>query len=51
MGASFIDWADLSGLDKVVAIYGVGNNVVIDYGLWGRDERSALRQAAADLDE
>ena len=27
----------------------IGNNVVIDYGLWGRDERSALRQAAADL--
>ena len=27
----------------------LGNNVVIDYGLWGRDERSALQQAAADL--
>jgi predicted kinase len=27
----------------------LGNNVVIDYGLWGRDERSALRQAAANL--
>src|SRR3954465_1635873 len=27
----------------------LGRNVVIDYGLWGRDERSALRQAAADL--
>jgi predicted kinase len=27
----------------------LGTNVVIDYGLWGRDERSALRQAAADL--
>ncbi|MGE5099684.1 MAG: AAA family ATPase, partial [Deltaproteobacteria bacterium] len=27
----------------------LGNNVVIDYGLWCRDERSALRQAAADL--
>src|SRR5436190_18477686 len=27
----------------------LGNNVVIDYGLWGGDERSALRQAAADL--
>ena len=27
----------------------LGNNVVIDYGLWGRDERSALRQAAEDL--
>ena len=26
----------------------LGNNVVIDYGLWGRDERSALRKAAAD---
>jgi predicted kinase len=28
---------------------GLGINVVIDFGLWGRDERSALRQAAADL--
>jgi predicted kinase len=27
----------------------LGNNVVIDFGLWGRDERSALRQAADDL--
>ena len=26
----------------------LGTNVVIDYGLWGRDERSALRQAAED---
>ena len=26
----------------------LGINVVIDYGLWGQDERSALRQAAAD---
>jgi predicted kinase len=26
----------------------LGINVVIDYGLWGRNERSALRQAAAD---
>lgn len=26
----------------------LGNNVVVDYGLWDRDERSALRQAAAD---
>lgn len=26
----------------------LGVNVVIDYGLWGRDERSALRQAAAE---
>src|SRR4051794_4681687 len=26
----------------------LGNNVVIDYGLWSRDERSALRQAALD---
>ena len=26
----------------------LGTNVVIDYGLWNRDERSALRQAAAD---
>ena len=27
----------------------LGNNVVIDYGLWSRHERSALRQAATDL--
>ena len=27
----------------------LGGNVVIDYGLWSRDERSALRQAAADV--
>jgi predicted kinase len=27
----------------------LGMNVVIDFGLWGRDERSALRQAAADV--
>jgi predicted kinase len=26
----------------------LGTNVVIDYGLWSKDERSALRQAAAD---
>ena len=26
----------------------LGTDVVLDYGLWGRDERSALRQAAAD---
>lgn len=27
----------------------LGIDVVIDFGLWGRDERSALRQAAVDL--
>ena len=27
----------------------LGVDVVIDFGLWGRDERSALRQAAADI--
>ena len=27
----------------------LGINVVIDFGLWAKDERSALRQAAADL--
>ena len=27
----------------------LGNNVVIDFGLWSRNERSALRRAAADL--
>src|SRR4051812_49883926 len=26
----------------------LGVDVVIDFGLWSRDERSALRQAAAD---
>ena len=26
----------------------LGANVVLDFGLWGRDERSALRQAAAE---
>ena len=26
----------------------LGVDVVLDFGLWGRDERSALRQAAAD---
>ena len=26
----------------------LGTSVVIDFGLWSRDERSALRQAAAD---
>jgi predicted kinase len=27
----------------------LGINVVIDYGLWSRDERSSLRQAGTDL--
>lgn len=27
----------------------LGTKVVLDFGLWSRDERSALRQAAADL--
>ena len=27
----------------------LGVNVVVDFGLWARDERSALRQAAADV--
>ena len=27
----------------------LGTSVVLDFGLWGRDERSALRQAAADV--
>ena len=26
----------------------LGTNVVLDFGLWGKDERSSLRQAAAD---
>ena len=28
----------------------LGTSVVIDFGLWGRDERSSLRQAALDRD-
>ncbi|MGI5175884.1 AAA family ATPase [Dactylosporangium sp. CA-152071] len=28
----------------------LGNTVIIDFGLWSRDERSALRQAATDRD-
>jgi len=28
-GPSYIDWADLSGLDKVVAAYGIGDNCII----------------------
>lgn len=27
----------------------LGTNVIIDYGLWSRDERSALGHAAADI--
>ena len=27
----------------------LGVDVIVDFGLWGRDERSALRQAAAEL--
>ena len=27
----------------------LGTSVVLDFGLWSRDERSALRQAAADV--
>lgn len=27
----------------------LGTNVIIDFGLWSREERSALRQAAADI--
>jgi predicted kinase len=27
----------------------LGTNVIVDFGLWSRDERSALRQAAADI--
>ena len=30
------------------SLHRLGTTVVIDYGLWGRDERSALRQAATD---
>ena len=27
----------------------LGTNVILDFGLWSRDERSALRQAATDI--
>jgi predicted kinase len=36
-------------IDIALRALQLGVNVVVDYGLWGRDERSALRQAAADL--
>ena len=36
-------------IDIALRALELGVNVVVDYGLWGRDERSALRQAAADL--
>lgn len=36
-------------IDIGLRALGLGINVVIDFGLWGRDERSALRKAAADL--
>jgi hypothetical protein len=26
---SFVDWQDLSGLDRIVAVYGVGDNAVV----------------------
>lgn len=37
------------GSSTSLGVLTLGINVVIDYGLWGRDERSALRQAADDL--
>ena len=37
-------------IDIALRALELGTNVVIDFGLWGRDERSALRQAAADRD-
>ena len=39
MGSSYIDWADLSGLDKIVAVFGVGNNVVVVETSDGREIR------------
>jgi hypothetical protein len=39
VGSSFIDWADLSGLDKIVAIFSVGDNVVIVETSDGREIR------------
>lgn len=36
-------------IDIGLRALGLGINVVIDFGLWGREERCALRAAAADL--
>jgi predicted kinase len=35
-------------IDIGLRVLELGNDVVLDFGLWSRDERSALRQAAAD---
>lgn len=35
-------------IEIALRVLDLGSNVVLDFGLWGRDERSALRQAAAD---
>jgi predicted kinase len=35
-------------IEIALRVLELGSNVVLDYGLWGRDERSALRRAAAD---
>lgn len=36
-------------VEVALRVLGLGLDVVLDFGLWSRDERSALRQAAADL--
>jgi predicted kinase len=36
-------------IDVALRALELGVDVVLDFGLWSRDERSALRQAAADL--
>jgi predicted kinase len=35
-------------VDIALRVLELGGDVILDFGLWGRDERSALRQAAAD---
>jgi predicted kinase len=35
-------------IEIALRVLEMGNDVIVDFGLWGRDERSALRRAAAD---
>jgi hypothetical protein len=44
VGESFIDWADLSGLDRVVAVYGIGDNVLVVETSDGREVRITARR-------
>jgi hypothetical protein len=40
-GPSYIDWADLSGLDQVVTVYGIGDSVLVVETSDGRQIRIA----------